>query len=295
MKTNIGLIAAVMLLSATAFGQITPSSSTTSWTPIQYGAGNIPDPSADQQTGSSEGDVVGNISNPSLYTAFDNGGTTGILTDGQLGFRFRVGADKSPAGYKGAAFVGLDLDANGSLDVFAGVNNSGSSSLVGLWWAGTGANISPSTTTIAGTPTYSYAETAANYSWMAVTSLNDPTATTFDIDGGGDTDYFLTFVLPFADLVTMAATLVPTFNEASVISYVAATATQANSLNQDLNGVTGGVNSTATWTSLGAMSLPFTASGGPFTPVPEPSVLAMLSLGVAGLLGFRRRKQARSV
>jgi hypothetical protein len=37
---------------------------TTSWTPILY-SNNNPDPSNDQQTGASEGDIVGNAAHPS--------------------------------------------------------------------------------------------------------------------------------------------------------------------------------------------------------------------------------------
>ena len=253
MQPKLGMMAALMVISsAAALAQINTTSATTAWTVIQYAPGNTPDPAADQQTGSSEGDIVGNLANPSLFTAFDNNGTATVLTDGQIAFRFRVAADKNPPGFSGCAFVGFDLDHNGTLDVFAGVNNSGSSSMCGYWWAGTGANISPNTTTIANTPTFSYTETAANYSWMAVTPANSPTGTTTDVDGGGSTDYYLSFVLPFADLVTMVGTNgFPNFNETSVISYVAATATQANSLNQDLNGVNGNVNSSSTWSSLG--------------------------------------------
>src|SRR2546430_2767915 len=77
---------------------------TISWTPIQYAA-TIPDPSSDQQTGSEEGDIVGNAAHPSVYTMFGDGNTPS-LTDGTLAFRVRVGADAPPAGFKTAMFVG---------------------------------------------------------------------------------------------------------------------------------------------------------------------------------------------
>jgi len=278
-----GMVMVLGVVSASA--QISPDSSTVFWTPIQYQLGSAPDSFADQQTGSVEGDIIGNSSNPSLYTAFDQGGTPGVLTDGELGFRFRVGGDKNPSGFKGAAFVGMDIDA----DLFAGVNNSGSSAVIGLWWAGASANTSPNTTTLANAPTYVYTESAANYSWAAVTLAIDPSATSTDLDGGGDTDYFLTFTLPFADLVTMAETLVPGFNENSVVSYVAATANQANNLNQDINGLTGGLNSGSTWEALGALSSTYTASGIP--AMPEPSTATLLFLGLAGLLVIQRSRK----
>lgn len=282
-------------LAGPAHAQANPASATSAWAAIAYGPAGSPDPAGDQQTGSSEGDIVGNAANPSFYAAFDNGGTPALFTDGQLAFRLRVGADKNPPGYTGCAFVGMDLDDNGSPDLFAGVNNSGSAAVIGLWWAGSGSNLSPSTTTIAGTPAFSYAETAANYSWMAVTPANDPGGTSTDLDGAGQTDYFLSFVVPFADVVAMAHTWgLAGFDEHSPVSCVAATATQANSLNQDVNGVTGGVKSSDSWTALGGLSEPITAGG--LVPVPEPSTLALvvLSLGICGFHHGRKPRPRRS-
>lgn len=288
-RTSLSVLALFATLTP-AIGQINPASATTNWTAILYGAGNLPDPGTDQQTGSSEGDIVGNLANPSFFVSFYDGGTPSIFTDGELAFRLRLGADKNPAGYKGAAFVGMDLNADGTLDLFAGVDNSGSSSYIGLWWAGSGANVSPKTTTLASSPTFSYTETAANYSWVAVSPANSPTGTTTDVDGGGDVDYFLTFVVPFGDFVAMGTNIIPNFSESSVVTYVAATATQPNSLNQDLNGVTGNVNSADTWASLGGFSQPYSLNGTLITAVPEPSAATLLGLGLATLWIFRRRR-----
>src|SRR3954454_1433737 len=104
------------------------TSSTSSWTGILY-SNNNPDPSNDQQTGTSEGDIVGNAAHASLYTGFGDGGTPS-LTDGTIGFRVRVGADSSPAGFKTAFFVGIDANHDGALDLFIGINNSGSADTV---------------------------------------------------------------------------------------------------------------------------------------------------------------------
>jgi len=282
------IMGSMVALNATVMGQINPASSTDFWTPIQYGPGGVHDYSTDQQTGSSEGDIVGNASNPALYIAAYNGGTPTLFTDGELAFRFRLGGDKSPAGYKGVAFIGMDLNSDGSLDLFAGVNNSGSSSIVGLWFAGAGGNTSPNTTGVASTPTFSYVQTSLNYSWTPVTAANNPGGTT-DVDGGG-TDYFLSFKINFADLVSMASTIVPGFNENSVVSFVGATATQPNSLNQDLNGVNGDINSTLSWGQLGAISSLYTADG-ELAPavVPEPAAAAIVGFCLAALIILRRR------
>lgn len=133
----------LLVLGGRLEARIIPSSSTAWWTPILYAPYSMPDAFTDQQSGLSEGDIVGNLLNPSFYVSHHNGGATNTFTDGQLGFRFRFGADKSPAGYKGVALVGINLALNGSLDLFAGVNRSGSMPVVGLWWAAAGTNSTP--------------------------------------------------------------------------------------------------------------------------------------------------------
>ena len=268
-----------------ALAQIIPTSPTTLWTTILYptNAPTVPDPAGDQQTGSKEGDIVGNGLTPSLYTQFYNGGTPS-LTDGQIAFRFRLAEEKNPPGYSGFAFVGLDANNDGRLDLFVGVNNSGSTAELGIYGPGTGANISPNTTSLINPAMTTYAETTANYSWTLVNATIDPVTLTFDVDNGGVTDRFLTWVMPFAGLVNAFTTLgILGINENSVVTYVAATATQANSLNQDINGVNGGVNSTTTWTALGGLSQPLTLQG---TATPEPTAAMLLALGL-GVIGLR--------
>src|SRR5947209_4041180 len=98
----IGCVAALALAPAAAASVVDVTAPTTSWTPVQY-SNSTPDPSNDQQTGSSEGDVVGNGSHPSFYTMFGDAGTPST-TDGEIGFRIRLGADVNPAGFKTALF-----------------------------------------------------------------------------------------------------------------------------------------------------------------------------------------------
>jgi hypothetical protein len=256
------------------------TSPTTDWTPITYGS-NHPDPAQDQQTGSTESDIVGDASHPSVYTAFGDAGTPS-LTDGVLGFRIRLGADQNPAGFKGALFVGIDANGDGALDLFIGVNNAGSADTIGIWNPGTGANISPSTTSIVSAPLVSYTITALNYHWTAVNMTIDPTVgTATDLNGDGKNDYFLTFTVPFADVVVQLAARGITVNQNSTVSYVVATATQANSLNQDLNGVGGSYDPSATWATLGVISDPITAGGNP-PAVPEPNAV-LFSAVIAAL------------
>ena len=278
-------------LSATA-SVVDLTAPTTDWTAILYSSNN-PDPSNDQQTGSSEGDIVGNQPHPSAYTMFGDGGTPS-LTDGTLGFRIRIGADLNPNGFKTALFVGIDANSDGAIDLFLGINNSGAADMVGIWNPGTGLNVSPNTTSIVSTPLESYTPTAGNYYWSQVTTINDPSVgTATDLDGGGQVDYFLGFSIPFTDVVNQLALLGIAFDQNSTLTYVIATATQANSLNQDLNGVEGNVNSSLTWSQLGVLSNPMTASG--MAPVPEvsPALWIVLLLAAVGVQRhFRNRKAA---
>lgn len=267
---------------------IVPSSPTTEWTAIPYPAGSptIPDPAGDQQTGSKEADIIGNAAHPSFYSKFFDGGTPS-LTDGQVAFRLRLAEETNPPGFSGAAFVGIDGNGDAALDLFVGVNNSGSSPHVGIWRAGSGANISPSTTTIVTPPLFSYSQTTANYAWTVVNQVIDPPALTLDLDNGGGPDRFLSFLVPFTDLVSaMAIVGISGFNQDTLVTFVAATATQANALNQDLNGVSGGLNSSSTWAALGALTYPTSSS---LEPIPEPASLAIITLALGHWLVLRRR------
>jgi hypothetical protein len=283
----IGLIASAMTATATVVDLAAP---TTAWTPILYSSSN-PDPSADQQTGSSEGDIVGNALHPSAYTMFSDAGTPS-LTDGTLAFRIRLGADVSPGGFKTALFIYIDANSDGKIDLFLGVNNSGSADMVGMWGAGAGLNVSPSTTSISSSPLVSYTSTASNYYWGAVTTINDPSVgSATDIDGGGQTDYFLGFAVPFSDVVNQLALQGITFDQNSALSYVIATATQANSLNQDLNGVGKNYDGTQPWSGLGVLSNPITPAG--FAPVPEINPSLWIGLLLVAV-GVQRRFSRRS-
>jgi hypothetical protein len=275
------LFAALLFSTAsTSVAQPNPTSPTTQWTPILYGNNNYPDPSGDQQTGSAESDIVGNQSEPSLYMQYNST---------SLGFRLRVGADVNPVGFKGAAFIGLDANLDGKLDLFIGVDNSGSANQIGLWNPGNGLNVSPSTTTIASTASFTYTETSLNYSFTAVNATIDPSASNFDLNADGRTDMFLTFYVTMANISTaLAANGITGFTASSPMTLVAATATQANSLNQDLNGVNGGVNSSSTWQQLGAQSQAYAPNG--IAPIPEPATLSLFGLaGSVALFVARRR------
>ena len=262
----------------------------TDWTEIAYPVVTTPDAPNDHQTGIAEGDIVGNnTGDPAILTNFDDNGTPGILTDGYIAFRVRLGEDKPPAGFTAFFGVGMDANTDGVIDLFLGVDNSpsGGGNKIAIFSPGAGANTSPSTTTINTTPLVSWALNDPiydNYDFSAVTTI-DPLEGNTDLDAGGKVDYYLTFVVPFDDVVAQLGLIGITFDENSTVQYVFGTSTQTNALNQDLAGPTGGTNSTLTWEQLGAISLEYSASG---TPVPEPGTALLLGLGLISLAAARR-------
>ncbi|WP_367874271.1 hypothetical protein [Luteolibacter sp. Populi] len=261
------------------------SAPSTEWTQL---AGNY-DYLADQQTGQPAGDIVGVGNNAGFFTTFNDNGSASA-TDGTLGFRLRLdaagGNDKNPS-FDRVAWVGVDADGNGSVDAFLGLGNQGNSSSLGIYAPGSSANTSPNTTSIAASASFSYAIGASNYNYRAVDYLTDGgTSNDATTATSGDADYYLSFLVPFNDLVSYLATKNINISDQSPLRYVVATSTQHNSLNQDLGGVNGGINSTSTWTELGGFSQTTNAMG---TVVPEPSAFAIgASLLLLGALRRRR-------
>jgi hypothetical protein len=273
--------------SSASAATIVPSSSTTSWTPINYPS-LLPDTYDDQATGIPEADIVGSTTDPAFYYRFDDAGTVST-TDGAIAFRVRIGADKPPSGYDHFLGVGLDANLDGALDLFLAVDNSGNPDRVGIFDAGPGANTSPSTTSIVTSALFSYALSASNFHFGAVNATIDPTASSFDLDGDSSTDYFVSFVVPFADVISaLSAQGIAGFTDTAVMSFVVGSSTQPNALNQDLGGPTGGTTSTQTWGQLGAMSSPLSSSGG--FVVPEPETAPLVSFGLIALAARRRAR-----
>jgi hypothetical protein len=296
-RIAIALTALLCWASSGSGAPIVMDGPTTDWIPITYPT-LIPDFYDDEQTGDTEADVVGNASRPALYMQFDDGGTPGDLTDGNIAFRLRLGAQRSPPGFSRFAAVGMDADLDGALDLFIGVDNQGSSDHIEIYHAGSGANTSPDTTTIVCHPnpspppscldTYSYTPTVSNYDWSPVDATIEPGESNFDLDADGNTDYFLSWLVPFNDIVTLlsGAPHFISIDENSPVQYVAGTSTQDNALNQDLGGPDGGTDSSLTWDELGALSDPYTPTG---VLAPEPASATLLLIGLLGLAAGRSR------
>jgi len=287
-------LGAALLLPGLAWcATIDHGSSTSSWVGILYPSTN-PDPSGDQGTGDREGDIVGDANHAALYTAFDDGGTLLNDQDGFIAFRVRLSGDSNPAGFGNFLAIGIDAgeDANNDIDLFLGVDGQGSGDSIGIYGPGAGANVSPSTTTIDNTPSASWllvTGPTGNYDWRAVTATNDPTATITDFGSNGN-DYFISFIVPFDELVAQFAALPDNIaiDEHTAFRYVMGTASQPNALNQDVGGTSAGWSNATTWGALGAISNPYSASGNP-VPTPEPGTAALTLTGLALLAVARRR------
>ena len=270
-----------------AHGQLLPGSPTTTWSPLVVSGPS--DPFSDSQSGRNDVEIIGDGDpHHAVYRTFFEGTEANSFLDAELGFRFRMsGTQGNSSDFGGYAWAGMDVSGDGAMDFFVGINGSGNSVDVTINAAGDGLNISPSTTTIERNALWSTPATAQNYRWEPVTPGplgNDPLAATDDLDGNGRVDHFLTFIVPFVELVTVVETIVPGFGPTSAVGFIAGTATQGNSLNADLNGVDGSINSAQTWQELGAITNP--------AAIPEPSTFAALfGLLALGLVRFARRRR----
>lgn len=244
----------------------------------------------DQQTGDPASDIVGAGTNYGFFTTFNDNGNASH-TDGTLGFRIRLddhGGNNNNISFSRNAWIGVDADVDGDIDVFLGLNLQGNASTLGIFAPGTGANTSPNTTSISSTATTTYTLSASNYNYRPVNYLNDG-GTTNDVTTGtsGDTDYYVSFMVPFADVVSFLNARSIKITDQTPLRYVVATSTQSNSLNQDLGGVNGGINSTSTWEQLGGFTPVMNAS---VTTIPEPGIPLILALPFGAMCLRRRRR-----
>lgn len=265
------LLILLLVLPCVADAQIVLNGPTTQWNSFSWSLAGQADYFDDQQTGLPEGDLVGSdlvgstLFNPLAFWQYD--GTN-------WGFRVRVGASLPQAGtFDHNLFFGYDSNLDGALDGFFGVDNSGGTDRLRIWATDGGLNTAPSNTGV-GSSIFEYVQDSNNYSFVPVDALNDPLATSLDIDGDGNNDYFVNFLIPASDMP---------FGPTDSIQYVLATSTQPNSFNQDIGGLQGGLNSPTPWSTNGGFT-------DPIVGVPEPSSWALVGLAAAGLYWMRRKK-----
>jgi len=250
------------------------------WTVLQ---GNY-DFIADQQTGVPAGDIVGVGTNYGLFVTHNDNGAAS-RTDGTFGFRLRLDgpdSNKAPSQFQRAAFLGIDADFNDTIDVFIGVNLSGQQNSLGIFAPGTGANNSPSTTTISTSAYKAFVIGPSTFDYRPVNFSTDG-GTTNDVNSAGaKPDYYVSVMVDFADIVSFLSTKGILINDSSPLRFVAATSTQGNAFNQDIGGVNSGLNSTVLWSQTGAYTAFVTANGNITIPEPAPTLLLLFGL-VAGL------------
>jgi hypothetical protein len=263
------------------------SGPTTSWVAVQPAGTNQFDFIDDEQANNDEGDLVGNSTHPMFYLQFDPVGITSN-TDGTLAFRVRIAGDTgSPAsGFGRNLFLGVDANGDGRIDLFIGVNRTGSNNQLWILSPGTGTNDSPATTTIDNanplkTIPIVTTGTGQNFDYREVTNGptgTDPNATNTNLFGSTP-DYFVSFSVPFQDVVNALTSVgITGVTDQSAIRFVIATATQENSLNQDIGGVQG-VSSTTTYLESGAITQLIRFDG--TTPNNPPSITSSNSANIA--------------
>lgn len=277
-----------LILASVAMGA-TIDGPTGKWTAIFYSTVD-PDPINDSQTGQAEADIVGTSTLSGFFTDYDEGLTSG-LSDDTLSFRLRLGTEETPSGFSHIAIIGLDADLDGTNDAFIMLDNSGQNEIA-LYTTGNKANDSPKTTSTKST-SYSYPQNSTNYDWSMVSSNNCTECTLaadYDLDNDFNPDFYLSFSVPFEDIIAvLALDGITGITPQSQINYIAGTSTNTNSFNQDLVGVDGDPIATSTWASLGAISQTNT-----FIPAPEPGTGTMLGLGL-GWLAISRKKRRNGV
>ncbi|HYC01912.1 MAG TPA: DUF4347 domain-containing protein [Azospirillaceae bacterium] len=254
-----------------------PLDGASGWTPVL-----LAEPNNDSQAKSADTDLIGKSTHAVLYTRFSDNGTA-ATSDDTLSFRIRINNPTGASTFGGVAVVGVDANNDGRADIFLSVDGRNNGQVIRILDPGTGMNNSPNTTTTAPLPVGwlpnngVYGFTASNYKAVAVSSTTDPQWDgTTDLGPDGDSDLFVSFSVPMADIATVLAKASPAnrtgvvgprgtagiagFTKDTSVRYIVMTQTQPGPLNGDIGGVNGGNGSTSTFAQLGATTALMTPS-----------------------------------
>jgi hypothetical protein len=197
-------------------------------------------------------------------------------------------------------WVGIDGNRDGALDMFIGVNNQGNNARLQFNGIGSGMNRSPRTTKIGKAAGSSIAQVRGqNFHYGRVSNTLQPGVTDTDLNNDG-ADAFLSFRIPFLGSPGSATLQGAMLQVAGVavtadmrLSYVVATSTESNTVNQDFGGLNDKTNNpSVTYLQSGAISHAVNLEGRadpPPTPVSEPETAAMVltALGVLLVRAFK--------
>lgn len=277
-------------------------------------SGYLFDPLDDQQTGQNQSDFASQAGQPGFFVQFGTiNGIEHIAWRVLMNEYHGIDGTGGPGTYSDISF-GLDGDLDGTTDLFVKLNQTNNHVGLGFNGAGTGANVSPNTTTWGNLfyPTIAQGRLATSVlnnqtngdvlliNGVAPTAGNGVNSTNFELNAtnvplyypgwttktpGTVLDAVLSFAVPLADFNAALAVENQgfTINSTSYLRWVAVTATQGNSINQDSYGTDKASFKDSTWSSY---ATPMNGSG---SPVPESgSYGLLLGAGLGGLWFFKR-------
>lgn len=268
------IIAVTMLLTTLKTMAAIDFSGTTGWNPI-LPANSQFDPVGDQQTGLTSSDIVGDGTYRSFYVSYDS-------VTNSIGLRIRINAQDGTASaysFKNFVFAGLDCNQDGKIDLFVGLYNpTGNNGKIGIFEADPAkANDGPSTTGILN-PYFQYTPAAnSNYSLIQATDGSNFSS---------NPDFFISFRIPLNDINSSLTLAGKTYSITadSVLRYIVGTSSQANSFNQDLNGING-MAATGTWEQLGIFSNDLTPTGDTYPTASDVNTSTPVNTPITDNLG----------
>lgn len=258
------------------------------WTPLTIansGGAYLTDPTADQQTGQYQDDLLGTTTTPGFFMKY--GQINGVDS---VAFRMvenKVYYDnKGVPTFGGQASIGMDSNGDGSIDIVFTVIGKNQANGINYQAPGTGANVSPNTTTLGG-PVLISPFTSTNFDYRIADASIYPGWTQVT----ADSDAVLTFAISFASLnAALNAVGKDSITPSTLVRFIAFTSTQTNAINQDVYGSTG-ISSAVRFDAAGGGFTEWTDSTG--RPVPEPPTIFAVGalLAVGCIIKFRRGRK----
>lgn len=277
MKKTLLLSVVGLLFAPTLHAATLLSSSSRFWNVV----GESGDPADDRLVASRAVDLVGSPSDPGFLTRY-------LLAEAsvQLAMRVRLDGTNKQESFSRVLLVGLDADLDGAVDVFLAVNQQGAKSFIGIYGTGETSNDTPGSTTLSKKPYYKSELTVFNYDYRPV-DLGTDGGTTDDL-GINQRDYYLSFAVPFDEILGFLGSKKMEVNEDTSFQMMAATTTHATSLNIDIFGVDGDAPCDRSWKKLGAFGAVESLHTAKLaSAVPEPSAAWVCA---AALVGWARRR-----